>query len=137
MTNGVVSADVTFSFTSGQAGLFRVSLVRDNTGNWKIDALVYPPAVPLHTFCNAVQQGDYQTAYGQFSIGFQQQVSEQQFASAFTGLSTCTPHFPIQTGDHATAQIQLDYSSGQTVNVQAFLIQDSSGNWKIDSLQKV
>jgi serine/threonine protein kinase len=132
-----VTANITFGGGSGQTVPFTAYLIKDSTGAWKIDNLVNLPYQTLYDFCTAVQQGDYQTAYSQFSIGFQQQVSEQQFASAFTGLSTCTPHFPTQTGDHATAQIQLVYSSGQTVNVQAFLIQDSSGNWKIDSLQKV
>ncbi len=134
--SGNVTANMTLGVGSGQTLPATAFLIKDSTGAWKIDNLVNLPDQTLTTFCTAVQQGDYQTAYKQLSTGFQQQVSEQQFASAFSGVSTCTHDFPIQTGDHATAHMQLASSSGQTVNMRVLLIQDSTGNWKIDSLQK-
>jgi serine/threonine protein kinase/limonene-1,2-epoxide hydrolase len=137
VSGGNVTANMTLGVGSGQTLPVTAFLIKDSTGAWKIDNLVNLPDQTLTTFCNAVQQGDYQTAYNQLSTGFQQQVSEPQFASAFSGVNTCTHDFPIQTGDHATAHMQLASSSGQTVNVQVILIQDSTGNWKIDSLQKV
>lgn len=131
-----VTANLTLGGTSGQTLPLAAFLNKDSTGAWKIDNLVNLPDQTLTTFCNAVQQGDYQTAYDQFSTGYQQQVSEQQFATAFSAVSTCTHDFPVQTGDYASAHMQLANSSGQTVNVLVTLVQDSNGNWKIDNLQQ-
>jgi uncharacterized protein (DUF2141 family) len=128
---------VTFSFTSGQPSLFRVSLVRDNTGNWKIDTLVYPPAVPLDTFCTALQNKDYQMAYSQTSDAFQNALPESQFAQDLSGVTSCTHDFPTMTGNTATAVITLGASSGQTVKFKVILIQDRNGDWKINSFQQV
>jgi serine/threonine protein kinase len=136
VSGGNVTTNMTLGVGSGQTLPVTAFLIKDSTGVWKIDNLVNLPDQTLTMFCNAVQQGDYQTAYNQLSTGFQQQVSEPQFASAFSGVSACTHDFPIQTGDHATAHMKLASSSGQTVNVQVLLIQNSAGDWKIDSLQK-
>ena len=108
----------------------------DDVAKWKIDNLVNLPYQTLDTFCNAVQQGDYQTAYDQLSLGYQQRLSKQQFATALSWVSSCKHDFPIQSGDSATANMQLADSSGQTVNLKVFLIKDNNGDWKIDSLQK-
>ena len=135
VSNGVVIANVTYSFTSGQQ-VVRASLVRDNTGTWKIDSLTYLPAVPLEAFCTALQNKDYQTAYNQTSDAIQSSYPESQFAKDFSWVTSCTHNFPTMTGNTATAVVTLGDSSGQTVKDKATLIQDKNGDWKIDSLQK-
>ena len=137
MSNGIVIANVTFSFTSGQSDQYRVSLVRDNNGNWKIDSLVYPPQVSLDTFCTALQNKDYQTAYDQTSDAFQNGYPESQFAKDVSGVTSCTHDFPTKTGNIATATVTLGNSSGQTVKYKVTLIQDKNGDWKIDSFQRI
>jgi hypothetical protein len=62
--------------------------------------------------------------------------TEQQFAAAFAGVTTCKHNFPNQTGSTATATIIFGNSAGQTVTDTAQLIQESNGDWKIDNLVK-
>ena len=91
----------------------------------------------IDTFCTALQNKDYQTAYDQLSDNARSGYSETQFASDASAISTCSHDFPVQVEGTATAILTLGNSAGQTVRDKAFLIKDSNGDWKIDRLQKV
>jgi len=91
----------------------------------------------IDTFCTALQNKDYQTAYDQLSDNARSGYSETQFASDASAISTCSHDFPVQVGGTATAILTLGNSAGQTRRDKAFLIKDSNGDWKIDRLQKV
>jgi hypothetical protein len=128
---------MTLSASNGQSAIFITYVIRDsNSSKWKIDTLDNPPYQTLETFCTAVDNKDYQTAYNQFAPGLQSAFTEQQFAAGFAGITTCKHSFPNQTGSTATATIIFGYSTGQTVTYTAQLIQESNGDWKIDNLVK-
>jgi serine/threonine protein kinase/limonene-1,2-epoxide hydrolase len=137
LSGGTIVATITLGDSSGNKAQVVANLIQDNSGYWKIDDIVYLPDVPLNTFCNALQQKDYQTAYNQLSVGAQNRVTEQQLATAFASVTTCTHDTAIVSGNTATATITLGDNSGNTVKEKATLIQDNNGDWKIDNLQVV
>ena len=95
------------------------------------------PAKTLDAFCTALQNKDYQTAYNQLSDTAKSGYPETQFAKDFSVISTCVPDFPdTQTDQNATAIIIFANASGQTVKDKAFLIKDSNGDWKIDTIKR-
>jgi serine/threonine protein kinase/limonene-1,2-epoxide hydrolase len=136
-SNSTVTSNGTFYFNALQPLLDTIYLVKDSSGNWKIDAIVNLPDKTLTTFCTALQNKDYQTAYDQLSDNARSGYSETQFASDASAISTCSHDFPVQVGGTATAILTLGNSAGQTGRDKAFLIKDSNGDWKIDRLQKV
>ena len=91
------------------------------------------PDKTLDTFCNSVQSGDYQTAYGQFSSALQRMQSEPQFASE-NKLTSCNHGPASQSGGTATASLTTTSISGTTLSGAVTLVQDSANNWKIDVL---
>lgn len=136
-SGGNVTANMTLGFGQGQTLPLMAFLIKDSNGKWKIDNLVNLPNQTLDTFCTALQNKDYQTAYDQLSVGAQQLGSEQQFANAFSSVTTCTHTFPTQSGDTATATMTFGTSAGQTVNDKVILIKENNGDWKINSLQTI
>jgi limonene-1,2-epoxide hydrolase len=135
LANSHVTAITTIGVSSGQTAPFTTYLITDNTGTWKIDAFFNPPYVPVLNFCNALNHGDYQTAYDQFSSGWQSSHKpESDFANAFSTVTNCSNTFPTQNGTSATSQITLTLSNGQTQVGTANLIELGDGTWKIDSL---
>ena len=93
----------------------------------------HSPGRTLDTFCNALLSGDYQTAYNQLSPGMQGQVTETSFANFFAGnrrVTSCAHSSPNMSGNSAEATIITNANHASTV----WLLQDSSFNWRIDSL---
>ena len=92
----------------------------------------HSPGRTLDTFCSALQNGDYQTAYNQLSPGLQGISTESQFAllAKSRRITSCTHSSPNVSGNSAVATIITNSGPSSTV----WLIQDSSFNWKIDSL---
>ena len=135
-SNSNILANTTLGTSAGQSAIFLTYLIRDSsTSKWKIDKLDNPPYTTLETFCNALINKDYQTAYNQLSAGLQSAVTEAQFANAFSGVTTCTHNFPAQSGNTATATMVLGNGS-QTVTDKVVLIQVSNNDWRIDSIQQ-
>ena len=101
-------------------------------------ANVSSPGKTLDTFCNALTSGDTHTAYTQFSTSLQNRVQEAQFREALSvdRVTSCTHGSPDQSGDSATADLTIVYTSGNIENDVVALIRDSDGNWKIDNVQK-
>ena len=93
----------------------------------------HSPGRTLDTFCNALLNGDYQTAYNQLAPGMQGRYTESSFANVFSGsrrITSCAHSSPNVSGNSAEATIITNSSHASTV----WLIQDSSLNWRIDSL---
>ncbi|MBX5452149.1 FHA domain-containing protein [Thermogemmatispora sp.] len=97
------------------------------------------PQKTVDTFCSALKNGDYHTAYGQLSSTLQANESEQQFTRAFQAatallgpVTTCAATDFEQNGDHATAHLSLGFqrSSRLVTGTLNFVRQD--GTWKID-----
>jgi hypothetical protein len=87
----------------------------------------------LDTFCNALLNGDYQTAYNQLAPGMQGRYTEASFANLYSGnrrITSCAHSSPNVSGNSAEATIITNSNHASTV----WLIQDSSSNWRIDSL---
>ena len=95
------------------------------------------PTKTLDTFCTALKNGDYQTAYNQLSNRLQSGGSESEFAQAFSTdkVSSCTYDSLNTSGSSATANLRIGYNSGRSENDTATLIQDSNSVWKIDNVQ--
>ncbi len=89
------------------------------------------PAKTLDAYCNALRNGDTQTAYNQFSSKYQNKTpsSEIVFKNKVT---SCTYSSPDTSGDNATSTVTLGYEGGGTSGDSATLIQDGSNGWRID-----
>lgn len=112
-----------------------ISLSQDGNNIWKIENGIHlsTPLETLNTFCNALQSGNYQMAYMQFSQDFQKTVPEQDFAGAFAqnnGVS-CSHEALTISGNSATAMVKL----ASAYNTLVLLVQDSSNAWKIGDVR--
>src|SRR5439155_710420 len=94
------------------------------------------PEKTLDTFCNALQNKDYPTAYAQLTSGIKRLHAEAQFETDFAGL-TCSYSNISSSGSTTSATMMFKSSSGQTISAKVALIQDgdSNNNWKINSIQ--
>jgi len=135
--NGDVIANITFGLGSAGQVQERAFLIKDSSGTWKIDNIVYLPDVPLNTFCTALQNQDYQTAYDQLSDAYQAAYPESQFAKDVSGFTGCKYDVAIESGNTATSIMTFSTTSGQTVKYKVTLIQDKNGDWRIDSFQHI
>jgi serine/threonine protein kinase len=116
---------------SGQAETNTVNL--DSSNSWKISSFSSLPDNTLDAFCSDIQSENYQAAYNEFSAGLQTVKSETQFAKDWAGTTTCT-HTPSTASSNSTITAMVMLGSGAGNELQATLIQDSTGQWKIDSL---
>ena len=71
MTAKRATVTVTTTTASGQTENNPVSLIQDSSTTWKIDDMLNLPDKSLDTFCTALQNRDYQTAYNQLSMALQ------------------------------------------------------------------
>ena len=135
--NGSVIANMLFTANSGQKTLLTAFLIIDgSTSKWKIDKLVNLPAETLAKFCTYLDHQDYQTAYDQLSPGLQSTLTQAQFATAYSSVTSCIYSVPLASGSAATATITFSMNSKQTVHDKAVLIEERNGDWKIDNLSK-
>ena len=96
------------------------------------------PDKTLGTFCSALQGGDYQTAYKQFSPKLQGVISETAFAAIFAHdkVTTCTYSAINETGNSATAGLELVHASNGTNKDGITLGKDDKNEWKIDDFYR-
>lgn len=97
------------------------------------------PQMTLSTWCTARLQGDYQTAYNQFSrsmIQIQSQ-TEQQYAhesqqsdQSHSGLKSCTVGNVNESGSSATGQVISVWGDGFSIR-DLFELTDENGTWRI------
>lgn len=123
------------TFASGSTVVDDYTLVNEN-GAWKINSQQprSTPALTLHTYCDAINRGDYQTAYNQLSSTAQSQQSEAQFAANFGPgqLTSCTVD---QANDAAgTGTITYASNSGNKITADDTLVKENN-TWKINSQQ--
>lgn len=100
------------------------------------------PTKTLDTFCKALQNEDYQTAFDQFSRTFQQNlasvsITEADFAAALgqDKIVSCTHGVAGESGTSTMTTLKLVHNSQVINNDTVTLTKDSSNNWKITDLQ--
>jgi limonene-1,2-epoxide hydrolase len=139
--DGVGTGTITYALSGGSGSTLIVDyeLVYEN-GTSKINAqqFISTPTETLSTYCGALKNQDYQTAYDQLSSSQHNQQSEAQFAANFNGIKvtectvtnvndtagTGTLTYTLSNGN-TTAQVVLDYTLVKENNV-----------WKINREQK-
>lgn len=101
------------------------------------------PQKTLQAFCDALKNGDYQTAYNQLSSRAQSRLSEQEFArttqtgfALLGGLKDCAVGSVTENSDGSTAtgSITLTFNNGRSQSGSGPLIKEN-GTWKLDSSQ--
>ncbi len=97
------------------------------------------PEKTLTTYCNALQSGDYQTAYNQLSSSLTSRLTESQFAqlsqtafAAVGGLKSCTVSNVQEHGSTATGTITATLGNGKTQSGPVSLV-NQNGAWKLTS----
>jgi FHA domain/Domain of unknown function (DUF4878) len=97
------------------------------------------PEKTLTTYCNALQSGDYQTAYNQLSSSLTSKFTEPQFAqlsqvsfAAVGGLKSCTVSNVQENGSTATGTITGTFGNGKTQPSPVSLV-NQNGTWKLTS----
>ncbi len=96
------------------------------------------PDKTLDTFCSALQQEDYQSAYAQFSTRLQRTISEAAFAAIFSRdkVNACTHGTSDDAGNSVINNVKLVHASKGVNNDVVTLTKDSSDNWKIDDIYR-
>ena len=96
------------------------------------------PDKTLDTFCDALQQGNYQSAYEQFSPRLQRTMPEAAFAAIFTGdkVNVCTHGTASDTGTSVINTIKLIHASRGVNDDSVTLTKDSNDTWKIDDIAR-
>jgi hypothetical protein len=132
------TANLTLISSAGQRYNGTITLLQDNSSNWKISILLSSPDLTLNTFCNALKIGDYQSAYSELSSTLKSQHSESQFESDFGGL-TCSYSKIAVSGINAAANATFTDTTGASSNGGFTLSEDHSSNndWKISGIQVV
>lgn len=98
------------------------------------------PTKTLDTFCSALQDGKYQTAYEQFTPTMQTNFTESQFATLLSSdsVARCTHGVASENGTSATTDLQLYHKvSKGTNNDRVVVTKDMNNQWKISDIQKV
>ena len=97
------------------------------------------PEKTITTYCNALQSGDYQTAYNQLSSSLTSKFTESQFAqlsqvgfAAVGGLKSCTVSNVQENGSTATGTITGTFGNGKTQPSPVSLV-NQNGTWKLTS----
>jgi hypothetical protein len=96
------------------------------------------PDKTLGTFCSALKGGDYQTAYNQFSPKLRSVIAETAFATIFAHdkVTACTYSAINETGNSATAGLELVHASNGTNKDGITLARDDKNEWKIDDFYR-
>ncbi|GAC1661897.1 MAG: hypothetical protein PVS3B3_32750 [Ktedonobacteraceae bacterium] len=98
------------------------------------------PTKTLDTFCTALQDGKYQTAYDQFTPSMQTNFTESQFATLLSSdrVTKCSHGMASENGTSTTTDLHLLHkTSGGINNDKVVVIKDSHSQWKINDIQKV
>jgi hypothetical protein len=103
-----------------------------------IDISHSTPDKTLGTFCSALQGGDYRTAYEQFSPKLRGVISETAFATIFVHdkVTGCTYSAINETGNSATAGLELVHASNGMNRDGIMLARDDKNGWLIDDFYR-
>jgi hypothetical protein len=95
------------------------------------------PSKTLDAFCTSLKKSDYQTAYAQFSLGYQKKVSEQNFVNMWksNGVTSCA--YSSLNVDRVLATATSTYQGvlGTSQTDQVTLVEGNDGIWKINTLE--
>jgi hypothetical protein len=132
--------NLVFRSSSGQSSNSPVTLTQDSANTWKI-SVPFPPKVTLNTYCFALTNKDYQTAYDQFSSFIKSQVTESAYEtnesqgdSSVGGITKCTVSNVSESGASATGTITFFAGNGQSA-ASHYTLTDEGGFWKISGVQ--
>lgn len=97
------------------------------------------PDKTLDAFCNALLQGNYQSAYNQFSKKLQQNISEEAFAAPLTQdtITTCTHGRVGDYGNQVTNELELVHASRGKNHDRITLVKDGNDDWKIGDISRL
>jgi hypothetical protein len=97
------------------------------------------PDKTLATFCSALQQQNYQSAYSQFSQKLQKTFSESTFASNFSQdiVTACTYTPTRSNGNRVSTNMKIAHDYAGTNNDVIILIANSDQVWKIDDFYRL
>jgi NADH:ubiquinone oxidoreductase subunit 5 (subunit L)/multisubunit Na+/H+ antiporter MnhA subunit len=93
------------------------------------------PDKTLTTYCDALKNGDYQSAYNQLSTRAMNNLSETQFAHEWQvlgGVRSWTERNVQEQGSAATATVTFTLGNGQTALATIQLVNEN-GVWKVDA----
>ena len=97
------------------------------------------PTKTLDTFCTALQDGKYQTAYDQFTPTMQMNFTENQFAMLLSSdsVATCKHGNASENGTSTTTDLHLLHKKSKgTNNDKVILTKDNQSQWKINDIHK-
>jgi len=104
-----------------------------------VGAFVYltrsTPDRTLATYCDALKNGDYPTAYNQLSTRAMNSLSEAQFAQEWQALGggrAMTERKVQEQGSTATATVTFTLGNGRTALATIQLV-DENGVWRVDA----
>jgi hypothetical protein len=128
------TAVITYTFTNGAKLVEDDKAIQEN-GSWKIDAqkLRETPSVTLNDYCNALLQGDYQSAYNQFSSTYQGQVSESKFAASFSDGKPTDCKISNVDDTAGKGVVTMTFKGTPVLNDETLV--NENGTWKINSEQ--
>ncbi len=98
------------------------------------------PTKTLDTFCMALQNGKYQTAYDQFTPKLQTNFTESEFATILSSdsVAVCSHGSVSESGTSTTTDLHLYHSKSKgTNNDRVVVTKDSHNQWKINDIQTV
>jgi limonene-1,2-epoxide hydrolase len=121
---------VTLTFSAG-SGSYDETLTNEN-GAWKInnEQVHSTPTVTLNTYCNALKQQDYQTAYNQLSSDNQSRTKEADFANGFSADKVTDCSVSNVDDNAGTGTISYTLADGKTGTADYTLVQEN-GIWKL------
>lgn len=129
-----------FASSSGQNSNSPVTLIQDSGNTWRI-SVPFPPAITLTTYCHALKNKNYQTAYDQLSNSLRSQLSEVVYETnesqgdrSVGGISNCTVSNVNEGDSSATGTITFLAGNGQT-GIDHYTLTNESGIWKISGVQ--
>lgn len=140
VNDGANTGTISYVLSQGSANgvVVDYTLINENSA-LKINAQKprSTPTLTLNSYCNALAQQDYQTAYNQFSTSLQSQVgAESQFAAYATAnnIKGCTMS---NVNDSAgTGTLTYIRGDGNKTSASATLTNQNS-TWKINALQAI
>ena len=97
------------------------------------------PTRTLDTFCNALRQQDYQSAYNQFSQKLQKTFSESTFANNFMpdAVTACTYTSTRSNGQSVITSMRIVHGQAGANNDVVTLIVNRDQEWKIDDFYRI
>ncbi len=141
--------DCTVSNIDDSAGTGIVALTLQNVGKlsfsdtlvdedntWKIGGQkpLPSPTRTLFNYCNALEKGDYHTAYNQLNTDQQKLQTEEKFTANFNGVKVTDCTLSNVDDTAGTAILTYTFDKTRIVPVDEVLVQEH-GTWKIKSEQ--